>query len=258
MSSTTTPPSTPRAVGDERAWPEVPTEQRVALLKLARDAYRGIGAEGFARMDFLVAGESIYLSEINTIPGFTPISLFPTLPAEGGYTFAAVCVRIVELAIERHATRVGDPLRPETCPDELAATTRRRASVPARRGHAPSGGRRPGLSRVRAGAALALLVAAAAIYGVSASSAFDQTEIELTGATFTDPDGRQRRDRGRPRGQNLFTLQTGPLEAALRDLPTIEIARVTVSLPHTLDVTDQGARSRDGLEGRRSALPRRC
>ena len=41
------------------------------------------------------------MSEINTIPGFTPISLFPTLPASGGLDFAAVCVRIVELAMAR-------------------------------------------------------------------------------------------------------------------------------------------------------------
>ena len=95
---------------------EVPSAVRVAMHKLARDAYRGIGAEGFARMDFLVAGDAVYLSEINTIPGFTPISLFPTLPAEGGYTFAAVCVRIVELAIERHAARVGDRLTPGDLP----------------------------------------------------------------------------------------------------------------------------------------------
>ena len=45
-----------------------------------------------------------------------PISLFPTLPAEGGYTFAAVCVRIVELAIERHAARVGNRLTPGDLP----------------------------------------------------------------------------------------------------------------------------------------------
>ena len=46
--------------------------------------------------------------EINTIPGFTPISLFPTMPAEAGHDFAAVCRRIVELAIERHAGRACD------------------------------------------------------------------------------------------------------------------------------------------------------
>jgi len=95
---------------------EVAPEARAAMHKISRDAYRGIGAEGFARMDFLVAGEAVYLSEINTIPGFTPISLFPTLPAEGGYTFAAVCVRIVELAQARHAARVSGRLRPQDLP----------------------------------------------------------------------------------------------------------------------------------------------
>jgi D-alanine-D-alanine ligase len=95
---------------------EVTDRQRATILKIARDAYRAIGAEGFARVDFLIVGESIYLSEINTIPGFTPISLFPTMPAEGGYTFAAVCRRIVALAIERHETRVGRRLTPGELP----------------------------------------------------------------------------------------------------------------------------------------------
>jgi D-alanine-D-alanine ligase len=85
---------------------EVTAAQRAVLLKIARDAYRAIGAEGFARVDFLLAGEAVYLSEINTIPGFTPISLFPTLPAVAGYTFADVCARVVELGRERHAARV--------------------------------------------------------------------------------------------------------------------------------------------------------
>lgn len=85
---------------------EVPETTRQVTRKIARDAYRAIGAEGFARIDFLLAGDAVYLSEINTIPGFTPISLFPTMPAEGGHSFAAVCTRIVELAIERHAARV--------------------------------------------------------------------------------------------------------------------------------------------------------
>jgi D-alanine-D-alanine ligase len=85
---------------------EVPAQLRASILKLARDAYRAIGAEGFARVDFLLAGADLYVSEINTIPGFTPISLFPTMPAEAGYDFAAVCARIVELAIERYANRV--------------------------------------------------------------------------------------------------------------------------------------------------------
>ena len=89
---------------------EVTDRQRATLRKIARDAYRAIGGEGFARVDFLLAGEAIYLSEINTIPGFTPISLFPTMPSEGGHTFGGVCVRIVELALERHAARASRTL----------------------------------------------------------------------------------------------------------------------------------------------------
>ncbi len=95
---------------------EVTDRQRATMQKIARDAYRAIGAEGFARVDFLLAGEAIVLSEINTIPGFTPISLFPTMPAEGGYTFGAVCSRIVQLAIERHAGRARRTLTPADLP----------------------------------------------------------------------------------------------------------------------------------------------
>ena len=78
--------------------------QRVRALAL--DAYRAIGCEGFARVDFLLAGDDLYLNEINTIPGFTPISLFPQMAATGLGSFAAVCRRIVQLAEERQASRV--------------------------------------------------------------------------------------------------------------------------------------------------------
>jgi D-alanine-D-alanine ligase len=95
---------------------EVSDGTRRTILKIARDAYRAIGAEGFSRVDFLLQGDAIYLSEINTIPGFTPISLFPTMPVEGGYDFAAVCLRIVDLALDRHANRVATRLAPTDLP----------------------------------------------------------------------------------------------------------------------------------------------
>ena len=86
---------------------EVTAEQRAAILDLARAAYRAVGCEGFARVDFLLgADERVLVSEVNTIPGFTPISLFPTLPAAGGYSFADVCARAVDLALERAALRL--------------------------------------------------------------------------------------------------------------------------------------------------------
>ncbi len=95
---------------------EVSGAMRAAILKVARDAYRAVGAEGFARIDFLVVGDEIYLSEINTIPGFTPISLFPTMPAAGGHDFRAVCEWIVRLAVERHAGRARGSLGPADLP----------------------------------------------------------------------------------------------------------------------------------------------
>ena len=95
---------------------EVSPPLKASILKIARDAYRAIGAEGFARVDFLVRGNEVYLSEINTIPGFTPISLFPTMPSEAGLDFAAVCLRVVDLAIERHASRVDGHLTPADLP----------------------------------------------------------------------------------------------------------------------------------------------
>jgi len=85
---------------------EVTADQKAALLDLAKATYTAIGCEGFARVDFLIGGDQLAISEINTIPGFTPISLFPTLPASGGYTFDAVCSRVVDLAIAREAARI--------------------------------------------------------------------------------------------------------------------------------------------------------
>jgi D-alanine-D-alanine ligase len=95
---------------------ELEPRQRALILKYARDAYRAAGVEGFARIDFLLSGSEIFLSEINTIPGFTPISLFPSMPASSGLDFGRVCVRVVELAIERHARRVQRHLRASDLP----------------------------------------------------------------------------------------------------------------------------------------------
>jgi D-alanine-D-alanine ligase len=97
--------------------PPLDPELRERARRAAREVYLAIGAAGFARVDFLLAGDgSLYVSEINTIPGFTPISLFPVLCAEGGYSFEAICEHIVDLAIlrsegrpTRHLTRADLP-----------------------------------------------------------------------------------------------------------------------------------------------------
>jgi D-alanine-D-alanine ligase len=85
--------------------PEISSAMRDTLRDLARATYVAIGASGFARVDFLVRDGRVYVSEINTVPGFTPISLFPVLCVEGGYDFGDIAARIVDLAQERHANR---------------------------------------------------------------------------------------------------------------------------------------------------------
>jgi D-alanine-D-alanine ligase len=96
--------------------PTVEAGLRGQIHDYAGRSYVAIGASGFARVDFLLDGDKLYLNEINTIPGFTPISLFPVLCRQGGYSFAGICEKIVELAVQRAAgqsrrvlTRAGLP-----------------------------------------------------------------------------------------------------------------------------------------------------
>ncbi len=115
------------------------------------------------------------------------------------------------------------------------ATRRTRAPVPIRRTRSI---RRAsaGLSVVRAGAALAMLASAGAIYGVGASSAFEYAHLQVEGAVYTDPAAVEEA-LGDVRGANLFRLSTEPLRAALEAMSTVEEASVEVHLPGTLVVT---------------------
>ena len=241
---------------------EVTDRQRAMILKIARDAYRAIGAEGFARVDFLVHGEAIYLSEINTIPGFTPISLFPTLPAEGGYSFADVCARIVDLALERHASRApAPPHARRTCPDER----------PARRPPVADAGPRPaGVTRVgppRLGRAVA---------GPGRRGAGDAARrrrdlrrrrrrrpsrtptSRSTGASLTDAGADRGRPRRRPRPEPVRAPDRPARGSARADYRRSPTPASTSGCPGTLAVTLARARAGPDLAGRRAALPRRC
>jgi len=73
----------------------------------AVQAFRVLGCEGMARVDFLVTGKDrrIVLSEINTIPGFTSISMYPKLWEASGIPYSELLDRLVTLAIERHAAK---------------------------------------------------------------------------------------------------------------------------------------------------------
>ena len=70
--------------------------------EIAVKAYQAIGCEGFARVDFFVkANGEILLNEINTIPGFTSISMFPKMFQASGLPYGELITRLVEYALER-------------------------------------------------------------------------------------------------------------------------------------------------------------
>ena len=96
---------------------DLDTELLESIRAAAVEVFLVIGGTGFARVDMLLSNDDIpYISEINTLPGFTPISLFPRMTALGGYDFASTCERIVELALERAADRPTHELRPDDLP----------------------------------------------------------------------------------------------------------------------------------------------
>ena len=77
------------------------------IKQYALSAFRALDCAGMARVDFLVTRKSnrIYLNEINTIPGFTSISMYPKLWQASGITYSALLDKLVELAIERHKVK---------------------------------------------------------------------------------------------------------------------------------------------------------
>jgi D-alanine-D-alanine ligase len=71
--------------------------------RLAIAAFRAIDAAGMARVDFFLTGDgTIYLNEVNTIPGFTSISMYPKLWEASGVAYPELVDRLIALAIERH------------------------------------------------------------------------------------------------------------------------------------------------------------
>lgn len=86
-----------------------PLDERVAdeVRSLALRAYRAIDCAGMGRVDLLLDRQdgTLYLNEINTIPGFTRISMYPKLWEASGLPYPALLDKLIELAIERHEVR---------------------------------------------------------------------------------------------------------------------------------------------------------
>lgn len=76
------------------------------LREMAVEAFGALGGEGMARVDFLLEGEDrLYVNEINTLPGFTRISMYPRLWDLSGVPMPELVSRLVEIAEERHHRR---------------------------------------------------------------------------------------------------------------------------------------------------------
>ena len=75
---------------------------------MAIEAFRACDLAGLARVDFLMEPDGkrrIYLNEVNTLPGFTSISMYPKLWQATGLSYADLITRLIELALERHQER---------------------------------------------------------------------------------------------------------------------------------------------------------
>jgi D-alanine-D-alanine ligase len=82
-------------------------EQTKQVRQLAIAAFKAVDAAGMARVDFLLARETgtLYLSELNTIPGFTTISMYAKMWAASGLSYPTLLDRLIALALERHADK---------------------------------------------------------------------------------------------------------------------------------------------------------
>jgi D-alanine-D-alanine ligase len=83
---------------------ELTPEQIKEIQHLSLEAYKAISCSGMARVDFLMEEktEKIFISELNTIPGFTEISMYPKLWEVSGLPFPRLLERLIELGLERH------------------------------------------------------------------------------------------------------------------------------------------------------------
>jgi D-alanine-D-alanine ligase len=84
----------------------LPTDTLRAAQSLALRTFEVLECEGMARVDlFLTADGALYVNEINTLPGFTAISMYPKLWAASGISQTELVTRLVELGLQRSRQR---------------------------------------------------------------------------------------------------------------------------------------------------------
>ncbi len=85
----------------------IPADTTERVRSLAVEAYLAIDCAGMARADFLLDRHSgeLYVNELNTLPGFTPISMYPKLWEATGVSYTELIDRLIQLAFERHVDK---------------------------------------------------------------------------------------------------------------------------------------------------------
>lgn len=88
---------------------QLPRKKSDEVRRLAVRAFQALGCHGLARADFLLDKKSgkLWFNEVNTLPGFTAVSLYPRLWAASGIPFPRLIDRLVNLALSRHRARAG-------------------------------------------------------------------------------------------------------------------------------------------------------
>ena len=82
---------------------QVTEEQYETIKQMAITAFKALDLSGLVRADFFLAEDgTVYINEINTMPGFTPYSMFPLLWKHSGVSYPELIERLIQLAIERH------------------------------------------------------------------------------------------------------------------------------------------------------------
>ncbi|MFD1927700.1 D-alanine--D-alanine ligase [Sporosarcina siberiensis] len=85
---------------------KVPEEVRKKMVEMSIKAYKVLDCSGLVRSDFFVgANDEVLINEVNTMPGFTPTSMFPLLWQKTGVTYPELIDELIELALERHAEK---------------------------------------------------------------------------------------------------------------------------------------------------------
>ncbi|MBC8188352.1 MAG: hypothetical protein H8E78_09150, partial [Proteobacteria bacterium] len=96
-----------------------------SIRSIAIHAYKTLQAEGMARVDFLVerGTNQIYVNELNSLPGFTNVSMYPKLWEASGLPYPRLLDRLIELALERHDRRGKLETRPPAATSVAGTTT---------------------------------------------------------------------------------------------------------------------------------------